>query len=339
MNLKTFLEVSDSSDNDEMVNKINEKLHWIEKYRPQKIEQVLSNENIISILKKMIRSNNMQHLLLYGPSGTGKTSAIITSINEIYGSINHNLILNLNASDKRGIDIVRMEIMPFLRSEITKQNKFKLVILDEVDALTIDAQSILKMAIEEATNTYFCLICNNINKIDIALQSRCKKFRFSFLTYKNMKTKLIDICENEKIAYNDDNIDLLVNLSKGDMRKAINLLQITYLTFNNIKNININKSSNNCDKKTINIIFDILIDLNNKKLSIKDAYCLIQKIILKQKILIINLVNDIQNKVLEVLKNPSIIINIIDGLAKMEIYISNNINLKMQIIYLVSIFN
>ena len=157
-------------------------LPWIEKYRPNSLDEMIDHSEKINTLKSLIDKNEMTHLLFYGPPGCGKTSLILACAKEMYGDQYLRYILELNASDDRGIDTVRKKIPDFVK---TASNKIRLVILDEADALTNDAQSALRRVIEDySKNSRFCLICNNINKIISGLQSRCTKMRFGYLDAK-----------------------------------------------------------------------------------------------------------------------------------------------------------
>lgn len=213
------------------------KLPWVEKYRPKKLEDLVAHEDIISILTKLIDDGNLPHLLFYGPPGTGKTSTIVAAAKRMYGNpaTYASMTLELNASDARGIDVVRNEIKEFAG---TRQlfhsaggNK-KLIILDEADSMTSDAQFALRRVIEQYTvNCRFCLIGNYVSKIIPALQSRCTKFRFSPLSQPQMHGRLLDVAKSESINYKDDGIQAILRLSGGDMRRVLNLLQSTSMSY------------------------------------------------------------------------------------------------------------
>ena len=281
-----------SSENDN-----NDTLPWVEKYRPKNFDEIISNNDIINTLRNFLKIS-VNHMLFYGPSGTGKTSTIITCTKELFGDEN-TMILELNASDCRGVDIVRCKIKPFVKHRNISNkhiNNFKLIILDEVDAMTTDAQIILRTIIDDnSDNARFCLICNNINKINSSLQSRCAKFRFSLLKKEDMNKKLKTICINEQIQYTNEGIDNIIKISNGDMRKAINLLQTSYLTFNNIESDNIFRISNHCSDKNANLIINILKKVMKDK-SIQEAYNEINNIKIKYNIHLLFLIISIQKK-------------------------------------------
>lgn len=222
-------------------------LPWIEKYRPKKLNDVVEHIHIIEALQGYITNRFLPHLLFYGPSGTGKTSTIIAAANELYGKNSKYMVLELNASDERGIDVVRKRIKTFIMAKsLSFDNKmeglFKLVILDEIDAMTQDAQAILKKLVEMYTlNVRFCLICNFIQKIDLALQSRCTTFRFAPLAKKSIIPKINHVVEIEKLDITSDAIEIIIRRSNGDMRKILNQLQGISMAYDKITEANLNK--------------------------------------------------------------------------------------------------
>ena len=193
----------------------NDVIPWIEKYRPSKLSNIVSQNNIINILKIYLKNKTIPHLLFYGPPGTGKTSVILSYAKELYKDKYPYMVMELNASDERGIEVVRNRIKQFVMSDNVfydiknkKSKIFKLVILDETDAMTDDAQAILRHIVERYTdNARFCLICNYIKKINPALLSRCTSFRFSPIGSEEMKKKLIKIIKKEEIPYKKWNYD------------------------------------------------------------------------------------------------------------------------------------
>eukprot|EP01111_Echinosteliopsis_oligospora_P007051 TRINITY_DN2160_c0_g1_i1.p1 TRINITY_DN2160_c0_g1~~TRINITY_DN2160_c0_g1_i1.p1 ORF type:complete len:349 (-),score=97.09 TRINITY_DN2160_c0_g1_i1:22-1068(-) len=212
----------------------NEHVPWVEKYRPKTVDDVAHQEEVVRTLKKSIESANLPHLLFYGPPGTGKTSTILAIGRDLYGTeLLKERVLELNASDERGIDIVRHKIKNF--SQVATSAKvqggksvpgYKLVILDEADAMTGDAQTALRRTMETySKSTRFCLICNYISRIIEPLASRCAKFRFKPLGEDTMRDRIKMICESEKVVFNDDIMSALALVSDGDMRKAITYLQ------------------------------------------------------------------------------------------------------------------
>lgn len=208
-------------------------LPWVEKYRPQSLEELVAHEDIVQILTKLIDSDNLPHLLLYGPPGTGKTSTIVAAAKRMYGAKAYSsMALELNASDARGIDVVRNQIKEFAGTRQLFNTGIKLIILDEADAMTSDAQNALRRIIEKYTkNARFCLICNYVNKIIPALQSRCTRFRFAPLSRDQIRDRLIHVANEEHVKFTEDGIEAILSLSGGDMRRVLNLLQTTAMSY------------------------------------------------------------------------------------------------------------
>ncbi|AYV82076.1 MAG: replication factor C small subunit [Homavirus sp.] len=236
--------------NEISIFKSTDNLPWIEKYRPHTLNNIIAHTDIINTLKIFIKNKCLPHLLLYGPSGTGKTSTIMACAEELYGEYYPFMVMELNASDDRGIEVVRSKIKQFVTSKNVFFGKnpeerngiFKLVILDEADAMTDDAQAILRKVVEKyTTTTRFCLICNYIQNINPALQSRCTRFRFAPINKSNMKLKTMEIIEKEKIDITEQGIDTIIRRSNGDMRKVLNNLQSVSMAYSKIdeKNVNI----------------------------------------------------------------------------------------------------
>ncbi|GMI49997.1 hypothetical protein ScalyP_jg1925 [Parmales sp. scaly parma] len=202
-------------------------LPWVEKYRPSKLTDLVAHTEIIGIISKLIETNRLPHLLLYGPPGTGKTSTIIAAAKKMYGDEKYKaMTLELNASDDRGIDVVRNQIKEFAGTRQLFSQGVKLIILDEADAMTNDAQFALRRIIEKYTkNTRFCLICNYVSKIIPALQSRCTRFRFAPLQKSQIRNRLLEISDKEKCGTDESGIEAILDLANGDMRRVLNLLQ------------------------------------------------------------------------------------------------------------------
>jgi replication factor C subunit 3/5 len=207
-------------------------LPWIEKYRPKTLDDIVSHKDIVTSMENFIKDESMPHVLFFGPPGTGKTSITEAIKNKLYGVDQETMVLELNASEERGIDIVRGRIKKFVSSTIAftvnKNYKFKLVILDEIDSMTDDAQWILRKIIEENTkHARFFLICNYINKITPELRSRCLCFKFTPLPRNRIKKRMRYIITKEGLDISDDVIDTIIDRSNGDMRKVLNILQST----------------------------------------------------------------------------------------------------------------
>ncbi|KAK4128396.1 P-loop containing nucleoside triphosphate hydrolase protein [Parathielavia appendiculata] len=210
---------------------------WVEKYRPKTLSDVTAQDHTITVLQRTLQASNLPHMLFYGPPGTGKTSTILALAKELYGpELMKSRVLELNASDERGISIVREKVKDFARTQLTNPPPgykarypcppFKIIILDEADSMTQDAQSALRRTMETYSKiTRFCLICNYVTRIIDPLASRCSKFRFKSLDQGNARRRLEDIARLEGLGIEDAAVDALIKCSDGDLRKAITFLQ------------------------------------------------------------------------------------------------------------------
>jgi len=203
---------------------------WVEKYRPERLKDVVGHPDITERLQSYVDRDDLPHLLFAGPAGTGKTASAVSIAKEIYGDDWQDNFLELNASDQRGIDVVRDRIKDFARSSFGGHD-YRVIFLDEADALTDDAQSALRRTMEQfSNNTRFILSCNYSSKIIDPIQSRCAVFRFAQLGDDAVADHLRTIAGNEGLEYTEDGIDALVYAADGDMRRAINALQAASAT-------------------------------------------------------------------------------------------------------------
>lgn len=201
---------------------------WVEKYRPKTLSEVVGQEETVERLKAYVRTGNVPHLMFAGPPGTGKTTSAIAMARDLYGGDGWaGRFLELNASDERGIGVVRGKIKEFARVGTADTQGFKIVFLDEADALTHDAQAALRRTMEKYTaTTRFVLSCNYSSKIIDPIQSRCAVFRFRPLTPTQVKGFIRRIAAEEKLEVTADGVEALVFVAKGDLRKTVNTLQV-----------------------------------------------------------------------------------------------------------------
>ncbi|WP_340099519.1 replication factor C small subunit [Salinibaculum salinum] len=203
---------------------------WLEKYRPQTFDDIVGQDTIVGRLRSYVERDDLPHMLFAGPAGIGKTTASVTIARELYGEDWEEHFLELNASDERGIDVVRDRIKSFARTSFGGVD-YRIIFLDEADALTSDAQSALRRTMEQfSNNVRFILSCNYSSQIIDPIQSRCAVFRFSPLADDAVESQIRKIAATEGITVTDDGVDALVYAADGDMRKAINGLQAAAVT-------------------------------------------------------------------------------------------------------------
>lgn len=212
---------------------------WVEKYRPKTLDEVKSQEHATETLRRMVNASNLPHLLMYGPPGTGKTSTILALARELFGpELFSSRVLELNASDERGISVIRDRVKSFAQQALihapaakSYREKypcppFKIIILDEADSLTQDAQGALRRTMEIYSKiTRICLCCNYVTRIIDPISSRCSKFRFKALEGGQAKERIKEILTAENVKYDEGVIEKALKVSDGDLRRAINLLQ------------------------------------------------------------------------------------------------------------------
>ena len=207
---------------------------WIEKYRPTQFDDIVLDPLNRSFFKNVVSKNHFPNLLFYGPPGTGKTTTIINLINEYqmtHTRVNKESVIHLNASDERGIDIIRTQIHQFVRSKHVFESGCKFVILDEVDYMTKNAQQALKTLLQTCrTNVRFCLICNYISKIDDSLQQEFVSVRFNQLPWSEIKVFLHKISGAEGINLTEDDAEVLRDNYQSDIRSMINFMQLSQTT-------------------------------------------------------------------------------------------------------------
>lgn len=316
-----------------MTNNLKNNLPWVEKYRPSNLSDICSHTSIVSTLKNLISCDRLPHLLFYGPPGSGKTSVIICCANILYGEYSNAYLIHLNASDERGIDVVRQRIKDFCNASILfHPPKIKLVILDEADSMTDDAQLALReIVVKNTEKVRFCLICNYVSKIIPQLKSRFSSFRFTPLKEEAIIGRIKMISLQENIEYDDYSLRLINKISKGDFRKYINIFQSVYLQSKKITKSSIHQ----CIGYPSNEVTDKIINSLLYTKSLSENYQLIIDY-LDDDYHFEYIIDAIVHNVLNHQLSNSFMIKIIKKLS--EIQLNINVNTKLQISNLIMCF-
>jgi replication factor C subunit 3/5 len=309
-------------------------LPWIEKYRPKTFQEVIDHKDKIKTLQNLIDKNQLTHLLFYGPPGTGKTSLILALAREMYGESFRKYILEINASSDRGIDTIRVSVVQFIT---TRSDKVKLVLLDEADALTTEAQGALKSIMEKYSNyCRFCLICNDVNKISPALQSRCVKMVFSHLNVESTKSRLKEIITTENISIDDKGIEALVEL-ETDFRQLINILQGMHYYYSctnqAISNTEVYRYMGKPTPQTVQRLLVTLFESN-----FNEGCSVITEMYKSCEITPTDMINAIMKKIISVKLDIRKKHYILELLSRIDNFIHNGCDMELQIAYLVSGF-
>lgn len=256
---------------------------FTEKYRPKSLSEVSGQIDMIKLLNEFISQKKLPHMLFYGPPGSGKTSTIMALCRDMFGEHYKSMTLELNGSDDRGINVIRSQVKNFARLKNVLMVDFpKIIILDEADSLTNDAQFALRRVIEKYTsNVRFCIICNYLNKVIPALQSRCVMFRFSNITLEDSKRKVREIKKIENLFLKIKDIDRICQLADGDFRKILHFLQQRNFSEENIISYFYGVSVSD---------FHELEQILIKKLKFPDAHAKIQDLVNNSRISLTTLI-------------------------------------------------
>jgi len=267
---------------------------FTEKYRPRSFKEVKGQEKIIPRLEAFTKQKNMPHLLLTGPAGVGKTTVSLIIAKELFGEDYQSSFLELNASDERGIDVVRNKVKDFARTKSIKDVPFKIIYLDECDSLTKEAQQALRRTMENYSNSCrFILSCNYSSKIIDPIQSRCSVFRFKPLSKENISDIVKNIAKKESLKIDKGVVEALFEISKGDARKVENTLQSCSILDKKITKELIYEVSASARPREVNEILNL--SLNNNFIKARD---LLVKTMLNHGLSGTDLIKQIQSEVL-----------------------------------------
>ena len=321
---------------------IDIKIPWVEKYRPKHSEEILLDNFIKEKINKILENKSIPNMIITGEPGTGKTSTIICLAKQIYNNNNYNdNVLELNASDDRGLSIINNTILPFCKKK-TLENK--LIILDEADSITNKAQNLLSNIIAEyRKNTRFVFICNDCSQIIESIQSNCMIIKYARISRENLFNKIKNICDIEKINYTIDGIEALLFSSDYDIRQAINNLECIHYSINKLtcetiyllieqpKPIYIQNILSNCINDNFNIAIKIVVELYHKGYTPNDILLTFMKCLMENHFNENKLNKNIILKIYEIISLSYIRINggidtlgqLCGCIAKIYLYLEN----------------
>ena len=287
---------------------------WSEKYRPRDFSDIYGNSHVIERVKAFLEAKNMPHLLFSGPAGSGKTATSLVIAKKLFQNSWHENFLELNASDARGIDVVRQEVKSFARTRAIGEVPFKIILLDECDALTKEAQQALRRTMEKFTTTCrFILSCNNSSKIIDPIQSRCAVFKFRPRELKDIESFISQVSKNEKFKINDKAIKIIYEMTRGDLRRVINILQASASLTKNIDEKTIYEVVSEVKPESLKEILELalegkFLDARNKLLDV----------MLKQGLNGLDIVKSVQSEIWNLKISEEAKIKLIERTAEIE---------------------
>ncbi|MEK6897253.1 MAG: replication factor C small subunit [Nanoarchaeota archaeon] len=287
---------------------------WTEKYRPLKFSEIVGQDNTVKKVESLTNSLNIPHLLFAGPAGTGKSTLALVIVKEIFGKYWHENYLELNASDERGINVVREKVKNFARTKSIGNVPFKIIFLDEADALTPEAQQALRRTMENySTTCRFILSCNYSTKVIDPIQSRCAIFRFKILEKKDIEKVIKKIAEGEKLTINPDALEIIYEGSEGDCRRMINILQSTASISPSINYDLVSTIISSAKPKDIRVVLDYAISGDFQKSREK-----LLDVMLRESISGQDVIKSVQKEIWNLPVEPEIKVKLIEKTGEAE---------------------
>ena len=291
---------------------------WTEKYRPKEFSEVFGQNDIIKRVESLTKAMNIPHLLFAGPAGVGKSTLALVVVKELFKNTWRENYLELNASDERGINVVREKVKNFARTKSLGKVPFKIIFLDEADALTPEAQQALRRIMENySSGCRFILSCNYSSKIIDPIQSRCAIFRFKLLEKKDIEKVLQKIAKNENLTMHQDVLEIIYEGSEGDCRRSINLLQSTAAISPSINPDLVSTMIANTKPKDIRVVLDYALagDFENSREKLLD-------LMLKESISGQDVVKAIQKEIWNLAIEPEIKVKLTEKTGEIEFRIT-----------------
>ncbi|MFH0832705.1 MAG: replication factor C small subunit [Candidatus Aenigmatarchaeota archaeon] len=299
---------------------------WTEKHRPKRLAEMTGQKNIIDRLEAFVKSRSLPHCLFTGPAGCGKTTAALCIATELFGNNWKSNFLELNASDERGIDTIRVKVKDFART-MPLEGLFKIIYLDEADSLTSDAQHALRRTMERyASIARFILSCNYSNKIIPPIQSRTAVFRFSQLTKDDVEKSLKSIAKKEGVVVDQSALDAIVYLAEGDMRKAINILQTASILKKKIDEETIYSVTSKADPLAVKKMLMLAVEGR-----FKEARTQLLVLLLERGIAGEDIIKEIHNQILNFEISDEKKIQLIEKVGEYEFRLTEGSNPRIQL--------